>query len=132
MCLRSCFDLSADGDEEWHRSERGEIQVSFDSDSGDGVGKLTLKVPDGSIVLLVFIFDGSFNINGNQVGRWRFCDDSSIELSLVEDDGTMVQERICFTRPNLRLRSTTLVDCNGTPKKGSFSTDIRRVSNSSV
>ena len=51
-----------------------------------------------------------------------------MELNLNRPDGTAVQERIWFTRANLRLRSTTAVDAQGAPLQGSFCTDIRRVS----
>jgi len=49
-------------------------------------------------------------------------------LNLSHPDGMTVQERIWFTRANLRLRSTTATDQDGTPLQGSFCTDIRRVS----
>ena len=51
-----------------------------------------------------------------------------MELNLAGPDGMVVQERIWFTRANLRLRSTTAVDGQGLPLQGSFCTDIRRVS----
>ena len=51
-----------------------------------------------------------------------------MELNLSRPDGMTVQERIWFTRANLRLRSTTATDQDGTPLQGSFCTDIRRVS----
>ena len=51
-----------------------------------------------------------------------------MELTLPQADGVVVQERIWFTRANLRLRSTTAVDGEGHPLQGSFCTDIRRVS----
>ena len=76
MSLRSSFELSSGGDDDWHSSERGELVVR----SGEAV------------------------------------------------DGMTVQERIWFTRANLRLRSTTATDQDGTPRQGSFCTDIRRVS----
>ena len=55
-----------------------------------------------------------------------------MELNLSRSDGSVVQERIWFTRANLRLRSTTAVDCQGVPLQGSFCTDIRRVSKSAA
>ena len=51
-----------------------------------------------------------------------------MELNLAGPNGMVVQERIWFTRANLRLRSTTAVDGQGLPLQGSFCTDIRRVS----
>ena len=55
-----------------------------------------------------------------------------MELYLAKPDGFLVQERIWFTRVNLRLRSTTAVDGEGVPLQGSFCTDIRRVSKPSA
>ena len=51
-----------------------------------------------------------------------------MEMNQVRSDGMAVQERIWFTRANLRLRSTTALDGQGKPLQGSFCTDIRRVS----
>ena len=61
-------------------------------------------------------------------GHWRFWPDGSMELTLHRSDGAVIQERLWFTRANLRLRSTTAVDDSGIPLEGSFCTDIRRVS----
>ena len=41
--------------------------------------------------------------------------------------GASLRERIWFTKVNLRLRSTTLVDADGTPRLASFCSEIRRV-----
>jgi hypothetical protein len=39
-----------------------------------------------------------------------------------------VRERIWFTKPNLRLRSTVEHRADGTPGRASFSSEIRRIS----
>ena len=72
--------------------------------------------------------DGGLSRNGEPAGTWRFWPDGSMELNLPSPDGVLVQERIWFTRANLRLRSTTAVNGEGVPLQGSFCTDIRRVS----
>ena len=75
---------------------------------------------------------GCLEIDANKTGTWHFWPDGSVELHLPQPDGSLVQERIWFTRANLRLRSTTAVDAGGNPLEGSFCTDIRRVSKPAV
>lgn len=128
MSLRSCFELSMEGDDEWHSSERGELVVGFTATEDHGLGQLQISAPNGAAAALGFAADGGLSINGSAAGEWRFWPDGSMELNLSRSDGSVVQERIWFTRANLRLRSTTAVDSQGVPLQGSFCTDIRRVS----
>jgi len=127
MSLRSCFELAAGGDDEWHSSERGELTVRCVSEQG-ALGQLQVQAPGGTSSTLTFAADGELILDGDSPGNWRFWPDGSMELNLSRPDGVQVQERIWFTRANLRLRSTTAVDAQGTPVQGSFCTDIRRVS----
>ena len=127
MSLRSCFELAAGGDDEWHSSERGELTVCCVSEQG-ALGQLQVQAPGGTSSTLTFAADGQLILDGDSPGNWRFWPDGSMELTLSRADGVQVQERIWFTRANLRLRSTTAVDAQGTPVQGSFCTDIRRVS----
>ena len=127
MSLRSCFELAAGGDDEWHSSERGELTVRCMSEQG-ALGQLKVQAPGGTSSTLTFASDGQLILDGDSPGNWRFWPDGSMELNLSRADGVQVQERIWFTRANLRLRSTTAVDAQGTPVQGSFCTDIRRVS----
>ena len=127
MSLRSCFELAAGGDDEWHSSERGELTVRCVSRQG-ALGQLQVQAPGGTSSILTFAADGQLILDGDSPGNWRFWPDGSMELNLSRADGVQVQERIWFTRANLRLRSTTAVDVQGTPVQGSFCTDIRRVS----
>jgi len=127
MSLRSCFELAAGGDDEWHSSERGELTVRCVSEQG-ALGQLEVQAPGGTSSTLTFAADGQLILDGDSPGNWRFWPDGSMELNLSRADGVQVQERIWFTRANLRLRSTTAVDAQGTPVQGSFCTDIRRVS----
>ena len=127
MSLRSCFELAAGGDDEWHSSERGELTVRCVSEQG-ALGQLQVQAPGGTSSTLTFAADGRLILDGDSPGNWRFWPDGSMELNLSRADGVQVQERIWFTRANLRLRSTTAVDAHGTPVQGSFCTDIRRVS----
>ena len=127
MSLRSCFELAAGGDDEWHSSERGELTVRCMSEQG-ALGQLQVQAPGGTSSTLTFAADGQLILDGDSPGNWRFWPDGSMELNLSRADGVQVQERIWFTRTNLRLRSTTAVDAQGTPVQGSFCTDIRRVS----
>ena len=127
MSLRSCFELAAGGDDEWHSSERGELTVRCLAEQGS-LGQLQVRAPGGTSSTLTFAADGQLILDGDSPGNWRFWPDGSMELNLSRADGVQVQERIWFTRANLRLRSTTAVDAQGTPVQGSFCTDIRRVS----
>ena len=127
MSLRSCFELAAGGDDEWHSSERGELTDRCVSEQG-ALGQLQVQAPGGTSSSLTFAADGRLILDGDSPGNWRFWPDGSMELNLSRADGVQVQERIWFTRANLRLRSTTAVDAHGTPVQGSFCTDIRRVS----
>lgn len=127
MSLRSCFELAAGGDDEWHSSERGELTVRCVSEQG-ALGQLQVQAPGGTSSTLTFAADGQLILDADSQGNWRFWPDGSMELNLSRADGVQVQERIWFTRVNLRLRSTTAVDAQGTPVQGSFCTDIRRVS----
>ena len=128
MSLRSCFELSSGGDDAWHSSERGELLVAFSEPLDEGLGQLQVSAPSGVATALAFAKDGGLKIDGSAAGQWRFWPDGSMELNLARADGSVVQERIWFTRANLRLRSTTAVDSEGVPLQGSFCTDIRRVS----
>ena len=53
--------------------------------------------------------------------------DGSLEL-VIAADGLEVRERIWFTKPNLRLRSTVENRAGGAPGRACFSSEIRRVS----
>jgi hypothetical protein len=132
MSLRSCFELSMEGDDEWHSSERGELTVRSEATPASGLGQLVVQAPSGDTSTLSFAEDGGLSRNGASAGTWRFWPDGSMELNLSSPDGVVVQERIWFTRVNLRLRSTTAVDGDGVPLQGSFCTDIRRVSKPST
>ena len=132
MSLRSCFELSLEGDDEWHNSERGELTVRRESTPASGLGQLVVQAPSGVSSTLLFSEDGGLSRNGEPAGTWRFWPDGSMELNLPSPDGVVVQERIWFTRANLRLRSTTAVNGEGVSLQGSFCTDIRRVSKPSA
>ena len=127
MSLRSSFALS-NGDDDWHTSERGELTVRFESGGGELLGRLLVEPPGGNGRSLSFVDGGELIVDEQSRGEWHFWPDGSVELHLPQPDGSLVQERIWFTRANLRLRSTTAVDAGGNPLEGSFCTDIRRVS----
>jgi hypothetical protein len=79
---------------------------------------------------LLFAANGSFSLDGHQGeqrGSWQLWPDGSLELILSENSRE-VRERIWFTKPNLRLRSTVESKADGTPGRASFSSEIRRVS----
>ena len=136
MALRSRFALGAapgeaDEADSWHHSERGELVVTFlEPSSGDSPGGLKLGPKGEAPRQLLFSGDGHFTVGGaagEQEGSWTLWPDGSLELTL-SGDATTVRERIWFTKPNLRLRSTVESRADGTPGRASFSSEIRRVS----
>ena len=133
MNLRSQFDLGdgADGEngDEWHSSERGELVVTYLQD-GEGPGGLSVGPKGSPPRQLVFASNGSFRSQGNastSEGSWKLWPDGSLEL-VISSGEAEVRERIWFTKPNLRLRSTVEHRADGTPGRASFSSEIRRVS----
>ncbi len=141
MGLRSQFALAAvsaaaeldteDGDA-WHSSERGELVVAFlEAEAAGGAGGLQVGPKDGvAQQQLHFDANGGFR-SGKQQGRWQLWPDGSLEL-VITGDGREVRERIWFTKPNLRLRSTVETSAAGSPGRASFSSEIRRVSRPTV
>jgi len=135
MGLRSRFALDAglegENGDEWHSSERGELVVAYlEPADADGPGGLQVGPKDGSAQQLQFSGNGDFTVNtpeGAQQGTWQLWPDGSLELSLRTGDSE-VRERIWFTKPNLRLRSTVESRADGMPGRASFSSEIRRVS----
>ena len=131
MSLRSTFAL--DGSEEWHQSERGEVEIRSDDDP-TGCAALTVSDGEGKpLSRLVFSADGVVQRAGgaaqaNQSGGWQLRKDGCLELRFPADDDAEVLERVWFIKANLRLRTTTLVDRSGTPQQASFCSEIRRVS----
>ena len=130
MSLRSTFAL--DGSDDWHNSERGEVTMHHQTAAA---GAEHLVVSDGQgkpLSTLSFSTDGGLQRQGEASlaganGRWELREGGCLELSIPADDGAVVLERIWFTKVNLRLRSTTLVDRDGTPQQANFCSEIRRV-----
>ena len=127
----STEDLDEDGDA-WHISERGELVVAFlEAETAGGAGGLQVGQKDGvAQQQLHFDAKGGFR-SGEQQGRWQLWPDGSLEL-VITGDGREVRERIWFTKPNLRLRSTVETSADGSPGRASFSSEIRRVSRPTV
>ena len=132
MSLNSTFALdepaalTADGDE-WHSSERGELVVTYLEPKSDGEpGGLSQGPKGGLQEHLLFQSDGSYHCGADQ-GRWQLWPDGSLEL-VREAQGQEVRERIWFTKPNLRLRSSVANEGDGNPARAHFSSEIRRVS----
>ena len=136
MSLRSQFALGEAGaasnanDEDgdaWHSSERGELVVAFlEPEAQGGPGGLRVGPKDAVPQQLHFNADGGFR-SGDQQGTWQLWPDGSLEL-VITAEGRERRERIWFTKPNLRLRSTVETGADGSPGRASFSSEIRRVS----
>jgi hypothetical protein len=137
MGLRSRFQLgeaAAEGDE-WHSSERGELVVAYlepgaGGTGADSPGGLNVGAKGEPPSRLLFAAEGTFTVNtpqGAQQGTWQLWPDGSLELTLSSGDAE-VRERIWFTKPNLRLRSSVENHADGRPGRASFSSEIRRVS----
>lgn len=138
LALRSTFlpgelkPASGEGDgdgDEWHSSERGELTIAYQEPSGAvEPGSLLITPPGATAVRTVtFSADGRFRGGDGDGGQWQLWPDGSLEL-VLEREGVQVRERIWFTKPNLRLRSTVERGSDGRPARASFSSEIRRVS----
>ena len=113
--------------DEWHTSERGELVVTYLEPQADGEpGGLSQGPKGGLQQQLLFHSDGSYQCGADQ-GRWQFWPDGSLEL-VLEAQGQQVRERLWFTKPNLRLRSSVANQGDGNPAQAHFSSEIRRVS----
>jgi hypothetical protein len=111
----------------WHSSERGELQVAFLAPaSADHPGGLRVTPPGGAGRELHYRADGSFGAapDGAAEGRWQLWPDGSLEL-ILEGPGRVLRERIWFTQPNLRLRSSVEHRDGGRPGRARFSSEIR-------
>lgn len=116
-------------EEAWHNSERAELQVAFLAPAqADQHGALRITAPEGGSRELHFRADGSFAAapEASAEGRWQLWPDGSVELT-VEAPGRLLRERIWFTQPNLRLRSSVEHVEGGLPGRARFSSEIRRV-----
>jgi hypothetical protein len=132
MGLRSRLILdeetAGENEETWHSSERGELLIAYlDGESADSPGGLSVGLKGEATSQLLFSGDGSFQL-GQQQGCWQLWPDGSLELRIETDLGSSIRERIWFTKPNLRLRSTVEHRADGSPGRASFSSEIRRVS----
>ena len=113
--------------DEWHTSERGELVVTYlEPQAGGEPGGLSQGPKGGLPQQLLFHSDGSYSCGAGQ-GRWQFWPDGSLEL-VLEAQGQQVRERLWFTKPNLRLRSSVASQGDGNPAQAHFSSEIRRVS----
>ncbi|MEB3317236.1 MAG: phycobiliprotein lyase [Cyanobacteriota bacterium] len=111
----------------WHQSDRGELKVAFiEPQDASECGGLQVALPGGSSLTLRFCSDGTVQLRERR-GRWQLAADGSLELEM-EDGGRRVNERIWFSKPNLRLRCTLEQSLDGRPGRASFSSEIRRVS----
>ena len=113
--------------DEWHTSERGELVVTYLEPHADGEPGGLSQGPKGGLQQhLLFHSDGSYHCGADQ-GRWQFWPDGSLEL-VIDTQGQQVRERLWFTKPNLRLRSSVATQGDGNPAHAHFSSEIRRVS----
>ncbi|WP_411873009.1 phycobiliprotein lyase [Vulcanococcus limneticus] len=124
--------------EQWHDSARGALLVAYlepvepDEPGGLLVTPPTLDSRPGPPQRLHFQAGGGFERQdqaGNALshGNWQLWSDGSLELAQNGAD-SVVRERIWFTKPNLRLRSSVERGRDGSPSRASFSSEIRRVS----
>ena len=153
LSVRSHFDLAdptaeraasagatdADDEASWHDARRGELTVAYRPPEREGEpGSLTVRPPASEAGKaappqeLRFASGGRFERHGMSgeapiAGSWRFWPDGSLELIQPIPLG-VVRERIWFTKPNLRLRSSIEQHHDGRPARASFASEIRRVS----
>ena len=137
MGLRSQFNTSAapeeantDADDAWHSSDRGELTVVvLEADCPGSLGQLAVTSPLGDTSRLGFQSDGTLldGVASAPLGRWQLWPDGSLELVTLAA-GQERRERIWFTKPNLRLRSSVEHGADGAASQASFCSEIRRVS----
>ncbi len=118
-------------DNSWHASERAELSVTLLDASGDGHGGLALQVKGQTAVQQAYFHaDGRFGSDlepeAGITGTWTLWPDGSLDL-VIDQGEKRLRERIWFTKPNLRLRSTVEQQAGGSPGRASFSSEIRRV-----
>ena len=131
MSLRSRFapttSLEGEAGDEWHRSERGELVVTYlEPEQAGAPGGLRVGPKGEPARKLQFSADGQVQA-GDQTGRWTLWPDGSLEL-VLQLGADELRERIWFNKPNLRLRSTVEQRADGGLGRASFSSEIRRVS----
>ncbi len=102
-----------------------------DGAASRGIGGLAIQVKGQATVHRSFFHaDGRFGSepdpNAGSTGRWTLWPDGSLDL-VMEQGERRLRERIWFTKPNLRLRSTVEQQAGGSPARASFSSEIRRV-----
>jgi len=124
--------------EQWHDSARGALLVAYlEPVEPHEPGALQVTPPavdsrSATPQRLHFQAGGGFERQdqaGNALGHgtWQLWSDGSLELAQNGAD-SVVRERIWFTKPNLRLRSSVERGRDGSPSRASFSSEIRRVS----
>jgi len=124
--------------EQWHDSARGALLVAYleplepDEPGGLLVTPPTLDSRPVTPQRLHFQASGIFERQdqagiAQSQGAWELWSDGSLELTQAGTEA-VVRERIWFTKPNLRLRSSVERHLDGTPARASFSSEIRRVS----
>jgi len=124
--------------EQWHDSARGALLVAYlepgepHEPGGLQVTPPALDSRAATPQRLHFQAGGSFERQdqaGNALshGTWQLWSDGSLELVQNGAD-SVVRERIWFTKPNLRLRSSVERGRDGSPSRASFSSEIRRLS----
>jgi hypothetical protein len=122
-------DANTNDEASWHTSERGELVVQYLETAAPGGLQIAAK-RDGALqapTQLSFCDDGQFSSSTGAQGTWTLWPDGSLELVSQVGD-TELREKIWFTKPNLRLRSTVEHRADGSPGRASFSSEIRRVS----
>ena len=124
--------------EQWHDSARGALLVDYlEPEEPHELGSLKVTPPAldsraGPPQHFHFRAGGGFERRdqaGNTLsqGTWQLWSDGSLELTQAGTNA-VVHERIWFTKPNLRLRSSVECRSDGSPARASFSSEIRRVS----
>ncbi|WP_255087432.1 MULTISPECIES: phycobiliprotein lyase [unclassified Synechococcus] len=133
MGLRSRFSTSSapgEDDDAWHSSDRGDVTVVFlEAITPGSLGELMVTSPLGHTSRLGFQADGTV-LDGEAsapLGRWQLWPDGSLEL-VTQAAELERRERIWFTKPNLRLRSSVEHGAGGSAAQASFCSEIRRVS----
>ncbi len=133
LSLRTLVTIS-NGEEGWDQSESAQLEFSWQpTEEGPELGVLRLH-GDRQVDFQLHMAggaqdrEGHFEGNDGRRGRWRFGRDHVLQLTW-RSGALQFEERIWFSKANLRLRSRT-ISCSSDPsavQACAFYSEIRRL-----
>lgn len=133
LSLRTLVTISQE-EEGWDQSESAQLEFSWQpAEAGSELGVLRLhgtRQPDFQLHMVGAAQDqeGRFEGNDGRRGRWQFDQEHVLQFTWCSGD-QQFEERIWFSKANLRLRSRT-ISCRNKPsavQACAFYSEIRRL-----